>query len=147
MAESPQHQRLVSRIVHAVSKVLEGYDEATCFVDGSEDSHGVPRQIGGFRPDVYATSASVVIVGEAKPPWDVESLRTERQLRAFLNYVEAHPTRHLVLSVHWTTAVAVKSILCTMASNWPVVRRRVHVLDGLCPLLINAKETAYASSS
>ena len=70
---------------------------------------------------------------------DVESPRTERQLRAFLEHVEAHLSRHLVLAVHWTTAAAAKSVLRNIASNWVAVRERVHVLDGVCPLTIPRK--------
>ena len=147
MAESPQHQGLVSRIVKAVSEALTGCDEAMCFVDGTSNSGDVPRKISGFRPDVYATGSSVIIVGEAKPSWDVESPRTESQLRAFLEHVEAHPSRHLVLAVHWTTALAAKSVLRSVASNWDAVRERVYILDGVCPLIIPGKETNSASGA
>ena len=147
MAESPQHQWLVSRIVNAVSEVLNGCNEALCFVDGTSNSDGAPRRISGFRPDVYATGASIVIVGEAKPVWDVESSRTEFQLRAFLEHVEAHPSRHLVLAVHWTAAATAKSILRNITSNWAAVRERVHILDGVCPLIIPGKETNNASGA
>ena len=117
------------------------------FVDGKSYSDGVPRIIGGFRPDVYATGASMVIVGEAKPVQDLESLRSERQLRAFMEHVEAHPSRHLMLSVHWTTALAAKSILRNVASNWDAVRERVYILDGVRPLIISRKNTNCASSA
>ena len=116
-------------------------------MDGTLNQDGVPWKIGGFRPDVYATGASIVIVGEAKPSWDVESARTERQLRAFLAYVEAHPSRHLVLAVHWTTAVAAKSVLRNVASNWTAVRDRVHILDGVCPLIIPGNGTNSAAGA
>lgn len=147
MAESLQHQRLVSRIVKAVSEVLNGCSEVMCFVDGTSNSDSLPRKIGEFRPDVYAISASMVIVGEAKPAQDVESLRTERQLRAFMEHVEAHPSRHLMLAVHWTTARAAKSVLRSVASNWDEIRERVYILDGVRPLIISGKKINSASSA
>ena len=147
MAESLQHQRLVSRIVKVVSEVVNGCSEVMCFVDGPSYSDSLPRIIGGFRPDVYATGASIVIVGEAKPVQDLESLRTERQLRAFMEHVEAHPSRHLMLSVHWTTALAAKSVLRSVASNWDTVRERVYVLDGVRSLIISGKKINSASSA
>ena len=140
MAESFQHQNLVKRIVKAVLPLIVGCDEAICFADGVSDTDGSPFLIGGFRPDVYAVGESIEIVGEAKPAWDVESLRTEKQLRSFLGYVEARSYRHLVLSVHWTSAKAAKCVLRNFASDWLAVRERVHVLDGLTPLAIRRKE-------
>ena len=140
MAESFQHQILVKRIVKAVLSVIECCDEAICFADGVSDSDGSPFLIGGFRPDVYAVGDSIEIVGEAKPTWDVESLRTEGQLRSFLGYVEARSSRHLVLSVHWTSAKAAKCVLRNIASDWLAVRERIHILDGLTPFAIHRKE-------
>lgn len=137
MAESSQHQNLVNRIVKAVLPVVEDFDEAICFADGVSESDGSPFLIGGFRPDVFAVGESIEIVGEAKPPWDLESVRSEEQLRSFLGYVEARSYRHLVLSVHWTSTKAAMCVLRNIASDWLAVRERVHVLDGLTPLAIN----------
>ena len=147
MAESLQHQRLVERIVNAVAEALNGYDEALCLVDGTPHSDGIPHMIGGFRPDVYATDTSIVIVGEAKTARDLESPRTEHQLQAFLKYVEAHTSRHLVLAVHWTAVATAKSVLRKTASNWGEVRRRVHILDGIYPLTIPGEESNSAPGS
>ena len=147
MAESLQHQRLVERIVNAVAGALNGYDGALCLIDGAPHSDGIPHMIGGFRPDVYATDTSIVIVGEAKTARDLESPRTKRQLRAFLKYVEAHTSRHLVLAVHWTNVATAKSVLRNTAPNWGTVRRRVHILDGIYPLTIPGEESNSAPGS
>lgn len=147
MAEGLQHQRLVERIVNAVVGALNGSEEMLCLVDGTVDSDGIPHLIGGFRPDVYATDTSIVIVGEAKTPRDLESPRTKHQLRAFLKYVEAHTSRHLVLAVHWTNVATAKSVLRNTSPNWGTVRRRVHILDGIYPLAIPGEESNSAPGS
>ena len=147
MAESLQHQRLVERIVNAVVGVLNDYDETLCLVDRAVDSDGVPRRIEGFCPDIYATDASIVIVGEAKTSGDLESPRTEHQLRAFLKYVEAHTSRHLVLAVPWTAVATAKSVLRHAAPNWSSVCKRVHILDGIYPLTIPEEESNSAPGS
>ena len=147
MSESLQHQRLVERIANALVGALNGYDKTLCLVDRATDSDGIPHRIGGFRPDVYATDASIVIVGEAKTARDLESPRTEHQLRAFLKYVEAHTSRHLVLAVHWTAVATAKSVLRHAAPNWSLVRRRVHILDGIYPLTIPGEESNSAPGS
>lgn len=130
MAESSHHQGLVLRAAKAVRTALNGHGRFTCFVDGSAGSDGYPPKIDGYRPDLFAASESLIVVGEAKPPWDVESRRTEHQLGAFLRYVEQEPSRHLVFAVHWSSSATAKSVLKTVAHDWPSVRGRVHILDG-----------------
>ena len=145
MAESSHHQGLVSRAAKAVRKALCGHGRFMCFVDGSPVSDGFPPEVEGYRPDVYATTERIVVVGEAKPPWDVESRRSEHQLRAFLHYVEQEPCRHMVLAVHWSSAATAKSVLRSVASDWPAVRRRVHILDGRHILTFPAKQGPHAA--
>lgn len=130
MAESSHHQGLVLRAVKAVRAALCEQDGLVCYADGSPVSDGFPPEIGGYRPDVYASTQSIVVVGEAKPPWDVESRRSELQLGAFLHFVEKEPCRHMALAVHWSTAATAKSMLRSIAHDWPSVRGRVHILDG-----------------
>ena len=145
MAESPHHQGLVARAATAVRKALCGHHQFVCYVDGPSSPDGLPPQIDGFRPDVYATTERVVVVGEAKPPWDVESRRSEHQLGAFLHFVEQDPCRHMVLAVHWSSAATAKSVLRSVAHDWPGVRDRVHILDGLHILELPRKPSRHAS--
>ena len=145
MAESSHHQGLVSRAVKAVRAALCGHESLVCFADGSPVSDGFPPEIRGYRPDVYATAERIVVVGEAKPPWDVESTRSEHQLSAFLHFVEQEPCRHMVLAVHWSSSATAKSVLRSIAHDWPSVRGRVHVLDGRYILTFPAKQESHAT--
>ena len=137
MAESLQHQALVSRIVSAISIALG--DTVICLVDRPENPGEIPYMINKFRPDVFAENVSVTVIGEAKTAKDLERPRTARQLRAFLKYVEVHSSRHLVLAVHWTNAATAKSVLRNASSDWGTVRGRVHILDGIYPLNLTAE--------
>ena len=130
MSESRHHKGLVLRAVIAISTALSEVDEMVCLADEPSLPHGRPPLIEGFRPDVYAKGGGIEVVGEAKPPWDVETPRSERQLEAFIRHVEQDESRHLVLAVHWTTASTAKSVLRSLANDWPEVRNRVHILDG-----------------
>lgn len=145
MAESSHHQGLVSRAIKSVRAALVGYERIVCLADGSPLSDGSPPEIEGYRPDLYATTTSIVVVGEAKPPWDVESRRSEHQLGAFLHFVEQEPCRHMVLSVHWSSAATAKSLLRSIAYDWPAVRSRVHVLDGQYELAFPATQESHAA--
>ena len=146
MAESLQHHGLVSRAAQAVREALHGHGRFSCFVDGPPPSDGQPPAIDGYRPDLYATTQHVVVVGEAKPPWDVETRRSEYQLRAFLRYVEKEPWRHMVFAVHWTTAATARSVLRSYAFDWSVVRSRVHILDGRYILTLPVHQNSYVKT-
>lgn len=130
MAESSHHRGLVLRTVRAVRAALRAHGGFKCRVDGSEGSDGMPPLIDGYRPDVFAVTKRIIVVGEAKPPWDVESIRSEHQLAAFLNYVERDPRRHMILAVHWTSAATARSVLRSIACDWTTVKTRVYILDG-----------------
>ena len=145
MPESYHHQGLVSRAARAVRAALCGHGRFTCFVDGPPASDGVPPVIDGYRPDVYAATKQIVVVGEAKPPWDVETRRSEHQLGAFLHYVEQQPCRHMVLAVHWTSSATAKSVLRSIAYDWSAVSGRVHILDGRYILSLPAKQESHAT--
>lgn len=140
MAESIHHKNLVKRLVESLSVTLgslECQSELTWFIDNAKDFQlPQPIKIGGHRPDVYVVGETITVLGEAKPARDLESMRTARQLEVFLRHVALHPTRHLVLSVHWTTAATARSVLRNVTSDWKTVCERVHVLDGVRPLMI-----------
>ena len=145
MAESSHHQGLVSRAARAVRTAIFQHGRFTFFVDGSPASDGLPPAIDGYRPDVYATTKHIVVVGEAKPPWDVETRRSEYQLSAFLHYVEQEPCRHMVLAVHWASSATAKSVLRSIALDWTAVRGRVHILDGRHILTLPAAQRFHAT--
>ena len=131
MSESRHHQGLVQRAAKAISAALAEVERVVYLVDGPSVQSGRPPLIDGFRPDVYAKGEGIEVIGEAKPPWDVETPRSERQLEVFLRYVEKNQHRHMVLAVHWTTAHTAEAVLRSVASDWTEVRNRVHILDGL----------------
>lgn len=139
MAESSHHRRLVSMAARTVRKALSEQGHYLCFVDGFPSFEGLPPTIDGHRPDVYATSENLIVVGEAKPPWDLETRRSEFQLCTFLNYVEREPRRHFVMAVHWASYATARSILKSIATDWTSVRGRVHILDGLHNLTLPSK--------
>lgn len=135
---------LILRATRAISEAMREISNVDFKVDGPSVPSGRPPLIDGFRPDLYVSGGDIVVVGEAKPPWDVESPRSERQLKAFLRYVEQHQSRHMVLAVHWTTASTAQSVLRSVSNNWPDVRSRVHILDGLKTLSLPINQEMYA---
>ena len=107
-------------------------------------TYGIPPKINNHRPDLYATGSGLTIIGEAKPPWDVESARTELQLQAFTNYVELDGSRHLILAVNWISTATASAVIRSLAQDWPSLKHRVHLLDGRRPLVLPTRHQHHA---
>ncbi len=134
MTESAEHRSLVTRLERSVAAALRGNRSLRLWVD-NQSSGRRPPTIGTLRPDLYALADSIEIIGEAKPPWDIESQRTAGQLRVFARYAAERRGCHLILAVHWTSAGTSAAIVRLSAGElWPVLRDRVHILDGVRPL-------------
>ena len=145
MAESRQHQGLVLRAIRAVRATIGDDQIAALYADLPGTSYGAPPKINDHRPDLYATGSGFTIVGEAKPPWDIESARTERQLESFTKYVEMDVSRHLILSVNWVSTATANAIIRSLAKDWPSLKYRVHLLDGRRPLVLAATRRHHAT--
>lgn len=145
MAESRQHQGLVLRAIRAVRATIGDDQIAALYADLPGASYGAPPKINGHRPDLYATGPGFAIIGEAKPPWDMESARTERQLESFTKYVEMDVSRHLILSVNWTSTATANAIIRSLAKDWPSLKYRVHFLDGRRPLVLATTRRHHAA--
>ena len=63
MAESDLHKGLVSRAAKAMRAALCEHGRYRCFVDGPAGTGGLPPLIDGYRPDVYALTERIVVVG------------------------------------------------------------------------------------
>lgn len=123
----------MNRLVREVSTAMGG-GTVVYRVDGILSLGNAPPVLNGHRPDVYAFDRHTRVIGEAKPPRDLESDRSRRQLDAFVSYVAENPSHHLVLAVHWETSVTAKGILRRLALHSNDLRTRLHVSDGVSPL-------------
>jgi hypothetical protein len=92
-----------------------GNDPGLCiFRDAPDASPGnKPPSIGGYIPDVLVRTvpASFVMVGEAKWYRDLETRRSQFQLRAFLQYLALQPCPRLVLATPWGLAGRARAIV------------------------------------
>ena len=146
MAESRQHQGLVLRAVRAVRTSMGDEKISALFADLPGTPYGIPPKIYDHRPDLYATGSGLTIVGEAKPPWDVESARTELQLQSFTKYVEMDGSRHLILAVNWVSTATANAVIRSLARDWPSLKHRVHFLDGRRQLVLPTGHQHHAAN-
>ena len=128
MAEGAVHRALVHRLETAVSAALGPMAQG--IVDRDGGYRDPTWMIGGAFPDVRAFGQGFEVVGEAKPPIDLETARSQRQVASFMGYIEQLTDAHLVLSVQWHSTPTAWNLLRRCATDWRAVRSKVHVLNG-----------------
>jgi len=136
VAEGAIHKALVHRLETAISAALG--PKAQGIVDRDGGYRDPTWMIGGAFPDVRAFGRGIEVVGEAKPPTDLETARSRRQIASFMGYVEQLTNAHLVLSVQWHNTPTAWNLLRRCASDWCSVRGKVHVLNGLSALSLQS---------
>lgn len=102
MSESADHVRLVDRIVIWLSERHRDKPTLCIFRDGDfVGSTARPPIVNHFVPDVFAedTPPTVTAIGEAKIAEDIESKRSQIQLRAFIEFLSIRPKPQLIVAV------------------------------------------------
>ncbi|WP_319526170.1 hypothetical protein [uncultured Desulfosarcina sp.] len=115
MGESKKHNSLVIAIEKWIEKNKGGGDNTCLLTDsGLSSSKSRPKPINGHVPDIYAenlTKERWIIIGEAKTARDLESKRSEKQIKEFLKYCASYPGTLFILSVPWDTTIYARSLL------------------------------------
>ena len=124
MAESIQHIELVKNMADFVNT---NYFNLKIFTDIQERPGDVtPPIIKGSKPDLYAFSSehhnltkhnnlnsekSCFIIGEAKTSSDLKTIRSEKQIKNFLLYLEKFNRPSFILAVPFLSSNEAKSRL------------------------------------
>lgn len=114
MGESSSHMVLVERMADWVAAELLGGNAAPILLDSGFGWHtSRPPAIEGYVPDLYVDDKMLrlLVIGEAKTPRDLESGRSEAQIRAFLEYCAMQSDSLFVLAVPWHSVRFAQSLL------------------------------------
>lgn len=130
--ETAQHVRLVDALTAEIRRRHAGLYSLTLFVDLPTFRRDRPQPIGGFVPDVFAVDAPETcrIVGEAKTPLDLETVRSRTQIEAFLTHLSRFPNANFYLAVPLLYRNRAESLLGCAASNACALSVHVHVIGG-----------------
>jgi hypothetical protein len=111
--ESAYHIRLVETLVATVRERHSTPQGIAVFADHREFGVNRPPTLGGYTPDVFACDvpSTFRVVGEAKTKADLETDRSHRQLRAFLDHLSLYPNSTLYIAVPWVVAPRARFIL------------------------------------
>ena len=71
------------------------------YSDTGSRHEGLPERISGYIPDVFASDvpATFRIIGEAKTHRDMNTLRSQRQVKAFLDFLSLYPNSVFYLAI------------------------------------------------
>lgn len=87
------------------SWVIENYNEKDISLYADLPGFQSPQKINSFIPDLYARifKTNIVIIGEAKTSFDLDTSHSESQITAFLKYCSGRDNHIFLLSVPWDT--------------------------------------------
>ena len=130
--ESELHRRLVERLVDAVRRDHNPPRGLLVLADHPDFGADRPPSIGGFLPDLFASDlpATFEIIGEAKTVPDLETDRSARQLRGFLDHLCLRPRPFFYLTVPPFWGQRARSLLRSLQGPQHQVID-VRVIDGL----------------
>ena len=96
----------------------------------------VPWLIGGHRPDIIARRSAACfqfLIAEAKTDGDIDNQHTLRQVRAFVDHLDAMTTGTgtFILAVNGHVAASARTLLRFTCRQRVSSRLRVKLFDGL----------------
>ena len=130
--ESELHVELVRSVIRAIEADFKHVYSLVLYADLPNFGRDRPHPISGYIPDVLALDIpeTFQVLGEAKTHKDLETDRSQRQIRAFLRHLAASPSasfylavplflqaRAKVLMAHWAREVNATSVRCVVAST------------------------------
>lgn len=134
MGASKVHEVLV---VHLVDEIQNSYGLEMDLFLRTEcsllEQYPIPPIIDNYRPDVFAeeVNGSLVIIGEAKTPKDLETARSLQQIISFINYLERTGNGVMLLAVPWHAVPTAKNILRSINNKFNIVNVSFSVLEKL----------------
>ena len=116
--ESATHARLVEALVRLVEERHRLCAGLVVFADHHSFGRDLPPRIGSHLPDVFACDvpAGLRLIGEAKTIPDLETNRSRRQLKAFLDHLSLYPLTAFYLAVPPTALARARYVLRSVAS-------------------------------
>ena len=132
MAESLTHARLVETLVKYAEQEFGHLGNVAFYADRVSTAHREPpERIGGHIPDLVVRDVpqTWVMIGEAKTREDLETDRSRRQIRAFLDYLSHTPNGTFVLCVPVAAQMTARNLIEEVAASFPESRTRTLVLD------------------
>lgn len=129
MSESNEHREMVLLMVKSLQERYIDISVSSDIQNHSGNNY-VPPIINGHRPDIIAFHNQKILIGEAKTSKDLESKRSEVQIRAFIKSAEQKGSS-FVLGVYGQSANHAKTILRFMSRELKVTKCQLEVFDGL----------------
>ena len=133
MSESPEHRRLIERILAYIANHYGDLDALVVLDDRSGVVGEKPPNIERYTPDVYAydTPNSLTLIGEAKTFADLRTERSSRQITAFLKFLKFRCGGCLLLAVPWGVSEEARTIVRKSKIRASAEKVPAFILDGV----------------
>lgn len=130
--ESATHLRLVERLIEHVRTVHRPERGLLILADHHSFGSDRPRTVDGYTPDVFASDLPVTfeVLGEAKTLPDLQTPRSSRQIRAFLDHLAVRPNATFYLFVPpFARAASISVVRLLLLPQHECIN--IEVIDGL----------------
>lgn len=116
--ESATHVRLIEALIRFIEERHRPPRGLVLLADHHGFGADRPPRIGGHTPDVFASDLPVSfrLIGEAKTVPDLETERSRRQIKAFLDHLALYPNSIFYLAVPPTALARARFVLRSLSS-------------------------------
>jgi hypothetical protein len=128
--ESKEHTVLVSLIQRYILREYSNLDSDLFSIDDG-DSTNIPIQMGdGYRPDFMYEWGGILIIGEAKTPYDLERQHSLSQYKSYLRCCEQYEGKSLfILSTSWEYEATAKNLMKRIKKEVGVRKTKIEVIS------------------
>lgn len=108
------------------------------FIKDDGEAANIPLQMGdGYRPDFIYEWGNVLIIGEAKTPFDIERPHSISQYRSYLKYCERFEGQAtFILSTNWDYEATARGLLKRLYREMGATKTHIEVISMMTLLMV-----------
>lgn len=119
MSESQQHINLISLALKQSYFLIAPEHHHFICADLSNTANLPPQTLEGYRPDVFFSSDTLLVIGEAKTSRDIETRHSLKQYRSYLKKCSVFSGQsYIVMAVPWTDTALIHNLLKRVAKEY-----------------------------
>lgn len=130
MSESSEHIELVNMIKQYVIMKHPHAEKYLFRIDCGDSDYKPPQMINGYTPDFLYEWNGVLIIGEAKTPFDLERPHSNFQFQSFLRYCEQYNgVSFFILATSWDFVATGKNLLKRLYKDINCSKTKIDVIS------------------
>ncbi|MCI5979931.1 MAG: hypothetical protein MRZ38_03505 [Muribaculaceae bacterium] len=127
--ESEAHKEYVLNAIDYIKRTFH-VDDSMIASDLGVAQKLPPKDIDGFRADVYVNTPDLIIIAEAKTDNDIVNNHTNAQLISYIKEVLAYnKERHIILSSSMAGYPSIRNVIRRLRKRFNITGINFHTVD------------------